>query len=50
MSTGPSIQVLGPDTLGEDDTLMLLLPPQHNVVSLTLLLLLIANPLPAYKS
>ena len=50
MSTSPSIQVLGPDTLGEDNTLMPLLPLQHNVTSLTPLLLLIANPLLAYKS
>ena len=50
MSTGPSIQVLGPDALGEDDTLMPLLPLQHDVMSLTPLLLLIANPLLAHKS
>ncbi len=42
--------LLGLDTLRDNNTLMLLLVPQHNTTSLALLLLLITNPLLAYKS
>ena len=42
--------LLGLDTLRDNNTLMLLLVLQHDITSLVLLLLLIANPLLAYKS
>ena len=42
--------MLGLDTLRDNNTLMLLLVLQHNTTSLVPLLLLITNPLLAYKS